>query len=77
MRTSIKNSLALGVYTKKHRENQAANTWVVFTKGSDGKPVKARMYTGKYSRDRVRSVYSSETGVPFVDTRSRRLSNFK
>ena len=77
MRTSIKNSLALGAYTKKHRENQSANTWVVFTKSGDGKPVKARMYTGTLTRDRVRSVYSNETGIPFVDTRSRRLSNFR
>lgn len=77
MRKSRKPTQAIGTFKKKDAGSQPSDTWVVFTKGPSGRPVKARMYSGSMTRDRVRLAYSNETGIGFTATRSRRISNYR
>ena len=74
-RSSKRSSIApIGAYTRQtNRNNYNDNTWVVF-KNSTVRT--ALLFDGSLTRDEVRCAYTRETGVRFVNTRSRRLENY-
>lgn len=58
---------------KTDRSTYSENTWVVFRSESERKPM---LFSGKLTRDRVRSAYAKITGTSHERTRSRRLKNY-
>lgn len=69
--TSVKPIGPLKRTTQRTKLND--NTWVVFRKASERKPL---LFEGKLTRDQVRTAYSRITGVDHNRTRSRRLRNY-
>ena len=65
----------LEVFYKKYADTLPTDTWVVFT-NEDGKRKRPRQFKGFHTRDNVRSAYAQTFGVPFTETRSRRVSNY-
>jgi hypothetical protein len=59
---------------KTDRTELSENTWVVF-RGPSGER-KPMMFSGRLSRDKVRSAYAKITGTSHDRTRSRRLKNY-
>lgn len=66
---------SLGTLSRKtDRTELSENTWVVF-RGPSGER-KPLMFSGRLSRDKVRSAYAKMTGTSHERTRSRRLKNY-